>query len=170
MFSAARIMHFRSIRKLQVEDWFMLVVFCMYTVLIVFLNICADVSTNLIDPADVENLSPQDIKDRIYGSKCVLVVESAMCFVQWGTKACLLALYFRLTQNLRQAIIVKTAAVYCFTTYVVMISLYYGYWCRPFTAFWDTPTPNIQCATQIHHLVSSNTVVAYPRSNDCYRL
>lgn len=152
--STARIMHFRDIRKLQIEDWFMLVVFALYTVLIVFLNICASVSTNLMDPAEIPNLTPQDIKDRVYGSKCVLVVESAMCFVQWTTKACLLMLYYRLTENLRQVIVVKVAVGYCFITYVVMISLYFGYWCRPFYAFWETPTPNIQCATQTHHLVS----------------
>jgi len=135
----------------------MLFVFVLYTILIVFLNICADVSTNLIAPDEVASLTPQDMSDRVYGSKCVLVVESMMCAVQWGTKACLLMLYFRLTENLRQRLIVKVAAGYCATTYIVMISLYYGYWCRPFRAFWETPTPNIQCATQTHHLIVNLT-------------
>lgn len=130
----------------------MLFVFCLYTVLIVFLNICSDVSTNLIEPQDIPSLTPQDIKDRIWGSKCVLVVESMMCSVQWGTKACLLALYWRLTENLRQRRLVQVAAGYCLTTFIIMMSLYYGYWCRPFRAFWETPTPHIQCATQTHHL------------------
>lgn len=146
-------MLFRDIRKLQIEDWFMLFVFCLYTVLIVFLNICSDVSTNLIDPEDIPKLTPEDIRDRVWGSKCVLVVESMMCAVQWGTKACMLILYYRLTENLRQRIVVQIAAVYCVVSYIVMISLYYGYWCRPFKAFWETPTPNIQCATQTNHLI-----------------
>lgn len=76
-------MHFRDIRKLQIEDWFMLFVFAVYTVLIVFLNIVSDVNTNLIDPVDIPSLTPQDIRDRVYGSKCVLVVESMMCTTQW---------------------------------------------------------------------------------------
>lgn len=135
----------------------MLFIFCCYTVLIVFLNICADVSTNLIDPADIPNLTPEDIRNRVYGSKCVLVAESMMCAVQWGTKACLLMLYYRLTENLRQRIVVQIAAVYSIVTYIVMISLYYGYWCRPFRGFWETPTPDIQCATQIHHLIVNLT-------------
>lgn len=151
--SSTRLILFRDVRKLQIEDWFMLLIFCFYTVLIVFLNICADVSTNLIEPEDIPKLSPQDISDRVWGSKCVLVVESMMCAVQWGTKACLLILYYRLTENLRQSIVVQIAAGYCLITYIVMISLYYGYWCRPFTAFWETPTPDIQCATQTHHLI-----------------
>ena len=135
----------------------MLLVFCAYTVLIIFLNICADVSTNLINPSDLPNLTEDDIKDRIYGSKCVLIVESMMCCVQWGTKACLLVLYYRLTENLRQRLFVKIGAGYCLTTFVVMMGLYYGYWCRPFSAFWQTPTPNIQCATQTHHLIVNLT-------------
>lgn len=135
----------------------MLFVFCLYTVLIVFLNICADVSTNLIEPSDIPSLTPQDIRDRVWGSKCVLVVESMMCSVQWGTKFCLLVLYYRLTENLRQRIVVQIAAGYCLLTFIVMMSLYYGYWCRPFHAFWETPTPNIQCATQIHHLIVNLT-------------
>lgn len=135
----------------------MLFVFACYTVLIVFLNICADVSTNLINPSDIPKLTPQDIRDRVWGSKCVLIVESMMCAVQWGTKACLLMLYYRLTENLRQRIVVQIAAVYSVVTYIVMISLYYGYWCRPFRAFWETPTPHIQCATQTNHLIVNLT-------------
>lgn len=130
----------------------------MYTILIQFLNISADVQTNLIDPhTDVATLTPAEISDRVYGSKSVLVVESMMCTVQWGTKACLLMLYWRLTEHLRESLMVKLTAVYVFLTYCVMMGLYYGYWCRPFSAFWETPTPNIQCATQTHHLIV-NTV------------
>jgi len=80
--SISRILLFKDVRKLQTEDWFMLFVFVCYTILIVFLNICADASTNLIPPDEVASLTPQDIKDRVYGSKCVLVVESMMQTVQ----------------------------------------------------------------------------------------
>ena len=153
LYSISRILLFKDVRKLQTEDWFMLFVFIVYTILIVFLNICAEVSTNLIPPDEVASLTPQDIEDRVYGSKCVLVVESMMMCVQWSGKACLLMLYFRLTENLRQRLVVKIAAGYCAAAYIVMISLYYGYWCRPFRAFWETPTPKIQCATQTHHLI-----------------
>jgi len=157
LYSVSRILLFKDVRKLQAEDWFMLFVFVLYTILIVFLNICAEVSTNLIPPDEVASLTPQDIKDRVYGSKCVLVVESMMISVQWSGKACLLMLYYRLTENLRQRLVVNVAAGYCVITWIVMISLYYGYWCRPFRAFWETPTPNLQCATQTHHLIVNLT-------------
>lgn len=83
----------------------------------------------------------------------VLLVEQCMCAVQWGTKACLLVLYWRLTQNLRQNMIVKCVAAYVATTYVVMEVLYFGYWCRPFHDYWQTPTDNVQCTTALHHLI-----------------
>lgn len=78
-----------------------------------------------------------------------------MCAVQWGTKACLLLLYWRLTQNLKQGLIVKCAAVYVATTYVVMEILYFAVWCRPFYEYWKTPTDNAQCNTALHHLITN---------------
>lgn len=93
---------------------------CLYTILIVFLNIDLEVSTNLIDPAHPVELTPEEIAKRTWGSKTILLVEQCMCAVQWGTKACLLLLYWRLTQNLRQSFIVKCAAVYVAGTYIIM--------------------------------------------------
>jgi len=78
-----------------------------------------------------------------------------MCAVQWGTKACLLLLYWRLTQNLKQSLIVKCAAVYVAGTYVIMEILYFGVWCRPFHDYWQTPTDNKQCNTALHHLITN---------------
>lgn len=83
----------------------------------------------------------------------VLLVEQCMCATQWGTKACLLILYWRLTQNLTQNLIVKCVAAYVASTYVVMEILYFGYWCRPFHDYWQTPTYNVQCTTALHHLI-----------------
>lgn len=126
---------------------------CLYTVLIVFLNVDATVETNLINPNDIPKLTHEDIVRRTWGSKMVLLVEQCECAVQWGTKACLLILYWRLTQNLTQHIVVKVAAVYVVVTYVVMEVLYFGYWCRPFHDYWQTPTDNVQCTTALHHLI-----------------
>jgi hypothetical protein len=128
---------------------------CLYTILIVFLNIDLTVSTNLIDPAHPVDLTPHEIKVRTWGSKTVLLVEQCMCAVQWGTKICLLLLYWRLTQNLKQNIVVKCAAAYVATTYIVMEILYFGVWCRPFHDYWQTPTDNVQCTTALHHLITN---------------
>lgn len=76
-----------------------------------------------------------------------------MCAVQWGTKCCLLLLYWRLTQNLRQALVVKIAAGYVAGTYIIMEIFYFAVWCRPFHDYWQTPTDNTQCTTALHHLI-----------------
>ena len=78
-----------------------------------------------------------------------------MCAVQWGCKACLLLLYWRLTQNLTQNLMVKGAAVYVGTTYIVMLMLYFAVWCRPFSDYWETPTTNKQCTTALNHLITN---------------
>ena len=149
----SRLLHFKNPFRLQIEDWLMLFIFCLYTILISFLNVDATVQTNLINPADIPRLTPQEIKQRTWGSKTVLLVEQCMCAVQWGTKACLLILYWRLTQNLTQGLVVKIAGVYVAVTYVVMEILYFAVWCRPFHDYWQTPTDNTQCTTALHHLI-----------------
>lgn len=86
-----------------------------------------------------------------------------MCAVQWGTKVCLLVLYWRLTQNLTQNLVVKLVSAYVAATYVVMEILYFGYWCRPFHDYWQTPTSNTQCTTALHHLILN---LAFNMSSD----
>ena len=120
-----------------------------------FLNIDLNVKTNLIDPAYPVVLTPSEVKERTWGSKTVLLVEQCMCAVQWGTKACLLLLYWRLTQNLTQGLIVKCAAVYVGATYIVMLILYFAVWCRPFHDYWQVPAHNMQCPTALNHLITN---------------
>lgn len=149
----SRILHFGTVRKLKSEDYAMAFLTGLYTVLVAFLNVDHDVSTNLIDPAHPVDLTPQEVKQRTWGSKTVLLVEMCMCAVQWGTKGCVLVLYWRLTQNLREHLIVKLVGVYVGVTYVVMLILYLGVWCRPFHDYWKVPTDNVQCTTALNHLI-----------------
>jgi hypothetical protein len=154
----ARLWHFRfKISKLMVEDWFMAFLTGLYIVLIAFLNVDHDVSTNLIDPNDPIQLTPEEIAKRTWGSKTVLLVEQSMCAVQWGTKGCLLILYWRITHNLRQHLAVKLVAVYVVSTYCIMFILYFGVWCRPFHDYWAVPTDNVQCTTALNHLITNLT-------------
>ncbi len=83
------------------------------------------------------------------------VVEQCMCAVQWGCKGCLLLLYWRLTQNLTQHLIVKGAAIYVGGSYIIMLILYFAVWCRPFSDYWETPTSNTQCTTALDHLITN---------------
>jgi len=63
-----------------------------------FMHVVLNMSSNLIAPN--ENLStftPEEIKERIYGSKLVLVVEQMQILTIWLIKACLLIMYNRMT-------------------------------------------------------------------------
>lgn len=54
--------------------------------------------TNLIQPGEKVDLNDkQNIADREYGSKLVLVTEQMQMFTLWGVKGCLLFMYGRLT-------------------------------------------------------------------------
>lgn len=61
------------------------------------MNILALTNTNLIDPDNPPTLTAEDISERIYGSKLVLVVEQMQIATVWLIKCCLLIMYARLT-------------------------------------------------------------------------
>lgn len=67
------------------------------TVLMVSINIVATTSSNLIDPNDKTPLTPDNIREREFGSKMVLVVEQMQILTTWAVKFCLLLMYNRLT-------------------------------------------------------------------------
>ncbi|KAK6193537.1 hypothetical protein LQW54_012372 [Pestalotiopsis sp. IQ-011] len=125
------------------------------TVLIVCMNILAKTNTNLIDPAHPADLTPQDVSERIYGSKLVLVVEQMQIITVWLVKCCLLIMYARLTMSLKQNIAVKFVAAYVAFGFVLMEILYLAVWCRPFTEYWAVPTSNIQCSAATNHLITN---------------
>lgn len=45
----------------------------------------------------MQGLTEEDIQDRVYGSKITFVLEQSMVLVQWGCKACMILVYYRLT-------------------------------------------------------------------------
>jgi hypothetical protein len=82
---------------LLIEKSFLISSKCLYTILIVLLNVVSEVQTNLIAPGDVLHLTPQNIAERVRGSKMVLGLEACMCCVIWLCKICILLLYYKLT-------------------------------------------------------------------------
>ena len=106
------------------------------------MNIVSHTSSNLIDPNDHTELTPDNIKDRVFGSKMVLVVEQMQLLTIWTMKACLLIMYNRLTMSLRQNLAVKIVAGYVAVGFIVMEILYLGVWCRPFNQYWAVPPKN----------------------------
>jgi hypothetical protein len=67
------------------------------TVFLVTINIITYTSSNLIDPNDHTELSPENIEERVFGSKMVLVTEQMQIMTIWAVKVCLLIMYNRLT-------------------------------------------------------------------------
>ncbi|KAH7304067.1 hypothetical protein B0I35DRAFT_484739 [Stachybotrys elegans] len=153
----SRILLQGSIFKLQADDALMMLAMVCDTVLMVSINIVATTSSNLIDPNDHAELTPENIKTREFGSKMVLVTEQMQIITIWTVKACLLLMYNRLTMSLRQNLAVKIVAGYTVVSLVVMEILYLGVWCRPFEQYWAVPPDNVQCSAATNHLIT-NTV------------
>lgn len=144
-----------SWRKLQVDDALMILAMITDTVLIVGMNIVSKTSSNLIDPNDPTPLDADNIAERKFGSKMVLVVEQMQCITIWLVKACLLIMYYRLTMSLKQNFAVKVLSGYVAATFVIMEILYLGVWCRPIQQYWAVPPDNTQCSAATNHLITN---------------
>jgi len=152
----SRRMTFGTFKRFQVDDYGIVVVLCFYTVLVVALNVETDTNSNLLPPGfDTSTLTPDDIAERVYGSKLIIVVEQCQCFVIWGAKACLIALYLRLTSLRVEHYAIKALAVFVGLSFIIMEILYFAVWCRPFWEYWAVPTNNIQCSAATNHLITN---------------
>ncbi|KAJ5095980.1 hypothetical protein NUU61_005336 [Penicillium alfredii] len=132
------------------------VIYMIYTTLLVLIQISARYATNLMDPKDYDKVlaDPQEVSDRIYGSKIVIGLEQCMLFSTWGVKICMLMLYWRITQNLRSNLYIKILSVYVALGFVVIMITYYAVYCRPFSQYWAMPVSNMQCATYQHYSIT----------------
>ncbi|OJJ44542.1 hypothetical protein ASPZODRAFT_134624 [Penicilliopsis zonata CBS 506.65] len=152
----SRIIASGSIKQLFLDDYIMTFTFMIYTILLVLIQVSARYATNLMDPADYERVlsDPEEVKDRIYGSKVVIGLEQCMLFSTWGVKTCLLILYWRMTKNLRMNFYVKILAAYVALGFFVVMLTYYAVYCRPFSQYWAMPVSNIQCATYRNYSIT----------------
>lgn len=140
-----------SFKGLQADDYLMLVVGVLYTTLIVCLNvICQGGGSNLYPPEQFVTFSPEDIKDRIQGSKIVIVSEQAMLNVIYTIKCCMLIMYSRLTLGLQVRRMINYMAAYVAIGWVATEIAFFTA-CRPFRGYWAMPPPNPQCTTLEHY-------------------
>ncbi|QPC76880.1 hypothetical protein HYE68_007632 [Fusarium pseudograminearum] len=147
-----------SVKKLQVEDYLMIIAMFTDTLLMVGMSIISQTSSNLIDPSEHVVLDAAEIARREYGSKWVLVVEQMQILTIWLMKYCLLLMYNRLTMSLSQNLAVKFVAAYVTAGFVVMEILYLGVWCRPFNQYWAVPPDNTQCSAATNHLITNAVI------------
>ncbi|KAJ5090782.1 hypothetical protein N7532_009466 [Penicillium argentinense] len=145
----SRILANGGIKRLLWDDYIMTATFCIYTSMLVLIQISARYATNLMDPKDYDKVlaDPKQVSDRIYGSKIVIGLEQCMLFSTWGVKTCMLMLYWRITMNLRSNLYIKILAGYVVLGFVVIMITYYAVYCRPFSQYWAMPVDNMQCAT-----------------------
>ncbi|KAJ2984777.1 hypothetical protein NUW58_g5883 [Xylaria curta] len=139
-----------SFKKFQADDYLMLLALGWDIVLLITLNILRNTNSNLIDPENPPILTPEEIADRTYGSKLVLVVEQSQCITIWLVKACLLFIFSKV-----QKICLKVLVAYVATSFVVMEILYLGVWCRPFNQYWAVPPDSVQCSAATNHLITN---------------
>ncbi|KAF4769251.1 hypothetical protein HAV15_008397 [Penicillium sp. str.  len=153
---ASRLMSNISIQGISWDDYVMTATFLIYTSLLILIQISAKYATNLMEPSDYDEVlsDPQQVHDRIIGSKIVIALEQCMLFVTWGVKVCLLILYWRITKNLPSNLYVKILAAYVALGFVVIMVTYYAVYCRPFSQYWALPVSNLQCATYQHYSIT----------------
>ncbi|KAJ5682865.1 hypothetical protein N7462_006030 [Penicillium macrosclerotiorum] len=136
-----------GIRNLQADDYLMIFAVLWYTILCVALNqVATGGGSNLMSEEDIKNLTPTIHAERVRGSKWVFVSEHAFILTVWSLKACMLVIYSRITEGLRQQKWIKIIAVYVALGFVATeLSLFLI--CRPLTSYWAVPTDNYQCSS-----------------------
>ncbi|TID16332.1 hypothetical protein E6O75_ATG11450 [Venturia nashicola] len=140
-----------GIRGFKADDYVMMVAVMFYTVLIISLNvIVAGGGSNLFLPEDFATFTPSDIKDRVFGSKIVVISEQAMLNVIYTLKACLLIMYFRLTNGTTFKKWVKYLSIYVLIGWIATEIAFFTA-CMPFSGYWAVPPPNPQCTTLQHY-------------------
>jgi hypothetical protein len=155
VFRISRYQSLGTVKRFQADDYITIVAMCFYTTLIVTINIVAQSDSNLLPPGfDVASLTPEQIHDRAYGSKLVLVVEQCQIMTVWCEKLCLLFLYRRLTVGTWERLAIKILFFYVGISWLVMEILYFGVWCRPFTMYWAVPSTT-QCTAATDHLITN---------------
>ncbi|PSK56724.1 Non-canonical poly(A) RNA polymerase PAPD5 [Elsinoe australis] len=108
--------------------------------------------SNLYEPGEDANFTEEDIKERIFGSKIVVVSEQCMLCVIYSLKACVLLFYKRLTQGLNKQKMVKYVSIACVVGWISTEIAFFTT-CRPFYGYWAVPPPNPQCTTLEHYAI-----------------
>ncbi|KAJ5207666.1 hypothetical protein N7449_002045 [Penicillium cf. viridicatum] len=135
-----------GVRNLQIDDYLMLFAVLWYTILCVSLNeVASGGGSNLMTEEDKLHLTDAIIAERVRGSKWVFVSEHSFILCIWALKACMLVIYARITEGLKQKRWINYVAIYVALGFVATeLSLFLL--CRPLSHYWAVvPTPEYQC-------------------------
>lgn len=149
---------------MQTDDFLIVIAFAFYTALIAQANKIAwynedamlDPVVSQPDPSPyISDPTQARLENFVELSKIIITVEQCLIGTIWMVKACLLTLYYRITDGVRvQAFLVKGIIVYCILSFIVMECLFFGHWCQPFSQYWDYFTTNINCTAMTDHLIT----------------
>ncbi|KAJ5642354.1 hypothetical protein N7490_006354 [Penicillium lividum] len=136
-----------GVRNLQADDYLMLNAVLWYTILCVALNqVASGGGSNLMTQEQIDNMTPTIHADRVKGSKWVFVSEHAFILCVWSLKACMLVIYARITEGLKQRKWINYIAIYVVIGFIgTELSLFLI--CRPLSSYWAVPTTNYQCSS-----------------------
>ncbi|KAH8593974.1 hypothetical protein B0O99DRAFT_688006 [Bisporella sp. PMI_857] len=140
---------------LRIDDYLMIFAGGWYTLLCVALNkFVGGGGSNFMSDADIAALTPETTKERIEGAKWVFVSEQALMATVWTMKGCMLIVYARLTEGLKQRQWINWLAIYTYVGYGITQICYFTM-CRPFTDYFVVPPPpgQDQCASYFNVLI-----------------
>jgi hypothetical protein len=136
-----------GVHSLKADDYLMFLALALYTLLIgTLVAIVSGGGSNLFLPEELPTFSQDEIADRVYGSKLVVVSEQAMLNLIYILKACLLLFYARLTAGTSFLRLTRYLAIYVAVGYVAT-QIGFFVFCRPFWGYWAVPPPDAQCTT-----------------------
>lgn len=156
-----------GIKHLQANDWVMLTVIPWYTLLVVSCNqIIFGGGSNYMTPDEIAALTPEIREARISGSKWVLLSEEVMVLTIWTCKVCMLLIYRRLTEGLRQATLINGVFIYVILGFVATQIAFFTT-CRPFSGYWSVPAISDQCWSYYNFEIVEGV---FNVSSDCFVL
>ncbi|KAI1636635.1 hypothetical protein F4809DRAFT_372667 [Biscogniauxia mediterranea] len=142
-----------GVTNFQIDDYLMMLASVLYTALIVCLNVIAQGGGSNLYPPELEGtFTPEEIQERVYGSKIVVVSEQAMLNCIYTIKVCMLIMYTRLTLGLTQQKAVRYLGVYVAMGWMASEVAFFTA-CMPFEGYWGMPPPNPQCTTLQYYAI-----------------
>ncbi|KAG8629845.1 hypothetical protein KVT40_001464 [Elsinoe batatas] len=132
----------KGIRNLQIEDWIAFQLIGWFTLLTVAINkVIKGGGSNFMTPEEQAALAPETTRERVIGSKYVLVSEFGMLFTIWSCKLIILLVYRRLTLGLKQERYILAVSIWVGIGFTAtLLALFLS--CRPFSAYWSVPASN----------------------------
>ncbi|KAF1970644.1 hypothetical protein BU23DRAFT_205880 [Bimuria novae-zelandiae CBS 107.79] len=137
----SRLFTLGSLRRLQLDDWIMVIVIVPFTGVIVTAN---------------ESYLPKSVADdQVRRLKLRFVLEELHLASNWLIKACLIILYRRIFPSpgsSRERIILVYNSAYWLLSFI-LIQVLLPLWCTPFRDYWDPSPQNSQCQTYRYHTI-----------------